>query len=527
LKILAAIDIGTNSVRLEVVRVEDDLRLTTLSQQKESVRLGEGEFEDGRLAPEAIQRGTLVIARFAEMARGFGADEILAVATSAVREAANRDEFIERCRELAQVDVRVVSGPEEARLIYLGVSTGANLGDKRALFIDIGGGSTELILGDASNHFLLDSIKLGSIRMANKFLLGEKGAMSPERFRKMVEHARAVAGHATRRFADFGFDTVYGSAGTITNLGLVTARRLGETPGSLRNYVVKAQELRASVEMLCGLNLEERRRVPGLDADRADIILGGAAVLMAVMEDTRAQEIVMSDRGTRHGILIDRLLLEGEARASYESTTVRERSILQLSRGCNFDEEHAEHISRLCLSLFDQLRSMGLHPYGKRERELLRYSALVHDIGCFLSHSNHQRHAYYLVRHSDLLGFNDTEIDVIANVAYYHRKSVPKKRHVNLQALSRQDRKLVSVLAGILRVAEGLDRSHLALVREVRLAAGKSGGQMELTLFSEADCQLELWGVETNKDLFEEEFAVKLSLRVEQPGGAALAAAGG
>jgi exopolyphosphatase/guanosine-5'-triphosphate,3'-diphosphate pyrophosphatase len=513
--LIAAIDIGTNSVRLEVVRVEDDHRLTTLTQQKESVRLGEGEFDSGEMTPAAIERGALVCARFADVARGFGAKEISAFATSAVREADNQQEFIDRVWDEAGVEVRVISGPEEARLIYLGVSTGADLGDKRALFIDIGGGSTELILGDKKSHFLLDSLKLGSIRVSNRFLSNESGSISADKFSKMREHARSVAGHALRQFRNYGFDMVLGSAGTITNLADATSRRIGAVPSSLRNYTVKVTDLRDTVDQLCKMTLEERRKVPGLDADRADIILGGAAVLMAILDGVQAEKLTVSDRGLRHGILLDRLMREEEVRATYESTPVRLRSILQLARACNYDEEHANHISRLSLKLFDELRRLGCHPYGPVERELLHYAAIVHDIGCFLSHSNHQRHAYYLVRNSDLLGFTDTELAVVANTAYYHRKSLPRKRHANMQSLNRQSRQLVSVLASVLRIAEGLDRSHLALVRDVHLERSKKPNRFVLTIESDSDCQLERWGVEAGRDLFERLFGLPLEMKVD------------
>jgi exopolyphosphatase / guanosine-5'-triphosphate,3'-diphosphate pyrophosphatase len=514
MKILAAIDIGTNSIRLEVVRIEEDHSLTTISQQKETVRLGEGEFDTNRMSAAAIERGVLVCARFADVARGFGADEVVAFATSAVREAENQADFIERAQEEAGIEVRVISGPEEARLIYLGVSSGADLGERRALFIDIGGGSTELILGDAQNYFLLDSMKLGSIRLANRFLRGETGPISAEKFQKMKQYVRATAGHAARPFVRYGFDMVYGSAGTITNLADVTARRLDDAPTSLRNYSVKVSDLRDSVEMLCKLPLEERRKVPGLDPDRADIIIGGAAVLMEVLEGVQAERITISDRGLRHGILVDRLMREDEARATYETTPVRLRSTLQLARSCNYDEPHAEHVANLSVALFDEMRRLGYHPYGRAERELLRYAAIVHDIGCFLSHSNHQRHAYYLVRYSDLLGFTDAEIAVIANVAYYHRKSFPKKRHENLRSLTKQGRNLVSVLASFLRIAEGLDRSHLSLVKDVMKTASNPR-RLVLSLLSEGDCQLEQWGVEGSKDLFEATFKVPLEVCVE------------
>ncbi len=462
----------------------------------------------------AIERGALVCARFADVARGFQADEITALATSAVREAENQQEFIDRVREQADLDVRVISGPEEARLIYVGVSSGADLGDRRALFINIGGGSTELILGDASRYAMLDSLKLGSIRLSNRFLFGERGPVSNEQFSRIKQYARAVAGHTLRRLKSEGFDAVYGSAGTITNLADVTARRLGDSPTSLRNYSVRTSDLRDTVEILCRLPLEERRRIPGLDPDRADIIIGGAAVLMMVLDDVRAERIVISDRGLRHGIIMDRLMRDADAGTSFQ-TPVRLRSVLRLARTCKFDEEHAKHIVNLSLMLFDELRRLGLHNYGPRERELLEYAALVHDIGCFLSHTNHQRHAYYLVRHSDLLGFNDTEIAIVANVAYYHRKSFPKKRHDNLQSLTKPAREVVTTLAAILRVAEGLDRSHLALVRSIRLSRLRKPNRILCTLDSGADCQLELWGVQTNRDLFESLFGLPLVLNVQ------------
>lgn len=515
MSLLAAIDIGTNSIRLEVVRVDEGGGVSTVSQQKESVRLGEDEFASNRMTEAAIERGVLVCARFADVARGFGAEEIVAFATSAVREAENRDDFVERVREAADLDVRVISGPEEARLIYLGVASGADLGDRRGVFIDIGGGSTEIILGDRQSYSVLESVKLGSIRMAGKFPESAKGPVSPEKFNKMKAHARAVIGHTAKAFRDYGFDVVYGSAGTITNLVDATARRLGDAPATLRNYSIKAADLRATIDQLTRMTFDERRKVPGLDPDRADIILGGAAVLAALLDELGADALIASDRGLRHGIIIDRLAQEA-GNEEKGDLSVREKSILQLARTCRFDEDHARHISKLSSALFEELRRLGFHPYGKREREILHYASLVHDIGCFLSHSNHQRHAYYLVRHSDLLGFNDTELAIIANVAYYHRKAMPKKKHENLDGLNRQARKVVEVLAAMLRIAEGLDRSHLGLVRSLRLRRARNPERVVLSLQSESDCQLEIWGVETNRDLFERVFCLPLAVEVER-----------
>ena len=514
MKVLAALDIGTNAIRLEVIRVEPDLSMTTLSQQKETVRLGEGEFTTGRMTPAAIERGALVCARFADMARGYGADEIIAMATSAVREAENQDDFIDRVRDESDLEVRVISGPEEARLIHLGVASGANIGERRAMFIDIGGGSTELILGDAHSHFFLESLKLGSIRLSNKFLPDERGPISTDRFNKMKDYVRSLSSHITRRLTDYGFDAIYGSAGTISNLADITARRIGATPSTFLNYRVRASDLQATVGLLCRLSLEDRRKVPGLDLDRADIILGGAAVLMAILEDVGAEWLTISDRGLRDGILLDRMMQETEARAAYANISVRMRSIQQLARACNADEVHALHVSFLACSLFDELRRLGFHPYSQKERDLLQYAGRVHDIGTFLSHSNHHRHAWYLIRHSDLLGFTDTEISIIANLAYYHRKGTPRKRHENMEGLSRQYRQLIRVLSAMLRVAEGLDRSHLQLVKKLRLEPARNPDRLMLTLISDADCQLERWWVENNLDLFKDVFGHPLQITI-------------
>jgi len=512
----AAIDIGTNSIRLAVVRAEDDQRLTTLASHREVVRLGEGEFEKSEMTPAAIARGALVCTKFADVARGFGASEIVALATSATREAENREDFIERVRRDAGIEVRVISGVEEARLIWLGVSSGIELGIRKALLIDIGGGSTEVIVGSADGHLVLDSLKLGAIRLSNQFFKGN-GAFTPEHFAKVQVYVRGVTSQIRKRVKETGFDIAFGSAGTITALGDIVARHTADTAvPAQRNPTFRLTDLRDTVQMLLRLNLEERRRVAGMDANRADIILGGAAIIQTLMETFGADKMTVSERGLRDGILLDHLLREDSEREQYKAQSVRRRSILQLAHACKYEAEHADHTRMLCLRLFDDLKRLGLHSYGVDERELLDYAAITHDIGTFLSHSNHQKHAYYLIRNSDLLGFNDTEIEVIANVAMYHRKGIPRRKHLNLAAFTKSEIRRVSTLAAMLRLAEGLDRGHLGTVKDVSFSIAKSPRRFVLTLYSEADCQLEIWGVNNNKDLFEYVFEAPLEVQVTQ-----------
>lgn len=513
--VFAAIDIGTNSVRLAVVR-EQGSNITTLAVHREVVRLGEGEFETNQMTPEAISRGALVCSRFADVARGFGAEEIVAYATSAVREAENREEFIERVRSEAGVDVSVISGLEEARLIWLGVSSGVDLSDRTAVLIDIGGGSTEVIVGNSSTYHMLDSMKLGAVRLSNQFRT-EAGPVSADSFARVRNYVQGVATQPIRRVRDQGFDMMLGSAGTITTMADIVARRVGEAPISTqRNPTFRVDDLREATHMLCRLTLEERRKIPGMDAGRAEIIIGGAAILLTLMEQFGADRLTVSDRGLRDGILLDHQLRERDARERFQMLSVRRRSILQLARSCNYEAEHAAHTAQLALKMYDDLRKLRSHEFGDSERELLEYAAIAHDIGMFLSHSNHQKHAHYLIRNSDLLGFTDNEIDLIANVALYHRKGIPKKRHANLADLDRVGRRRVNVLAAVLRVAEGLDRSHLGLVQDVSIVMDKElkpPGYV-LTMYSNVDCQLELWGVQNSRDLFEYVFGAPLTVQV-------------
>ncbi len=518
---IAALDIGTNSVRMALVRLDEaTCTWTLLSQHKETVRLGQDEFAHNRLSPEAIARGVLVLSKFAEIARGYNASEIIAIATAALREAENQAEFIEQARREAKIDVRVVSGVEEARLIYLGVASGVELGAKRALFIDIGGGSTELIVGTQNEHLLLESMKLGAIRLANRFLTGVTGAVPASLYETMRQYVRAVSAHALRHVRDTGFDMVVASSGTAMNLAAAAARHAGYDPATLGNYTLKTADLASIAEMLRKMTLEERRRVPGINPERADIIVAGAAVLQTLAEELKTDGLLISDRSLREGVLVDSLQRRAAAKRTPVSGStdagVRRRSIESLARAGESEKEHAQHVTRLTLRLFDEFGSLGLHPYGSYERELLEYAALLHDVGVFVAHNGHHRHSYYLIRHSPLAGFTNEEIDVIANLAYFHRKSLPKRRHTHFQALPRPTQRLVRKLSVLLRLAEGMDRSHLGLVRDVEAAVAHPRERLELTLVSDADPRLEVWYVNSESPVVEEVYGMPLDVSVRQ-----------
>lgn len=508
--VTAFMDIGTNSVRLLVVRINPNQSYTILRKEKEFARLGEGEFQDQFLKEEAMARAIAICARFRVLALSYGAAEIHAVATSATRDALNRTEFLERLRQETELDVRVVSGKEEARLIYQGVSSGEHLAGQNCLFIDIGGGSTEVIVGGQDEYGYLDSLKLGAIRLTTIFFLpDESGPVAEERYALICQHVRNASVRTVQILKGQEFDLAYGSSGTILNLAEIAAKGHFGEPGP--EGVLLRGQLRAVVKHLCSLDLEHRRKVPGINPERADIIVAGAAILETLMETLGLDGILTSERGLQHGLLMDHLA-KG-APGLVEGLSVRERSVLQLARACGFDEPHARHVSSIAVELFESARDMGLHRYGVDEAELLLFSGMMHDIGMFLSFSNHQAHTYYLIRNAELLGFDQKEIAIMATTALFHRKKAPKKKHPEFSELDKDSRNLVMVLSMFLRIAESLDRSHIMAVRSARFVEGKKESKILLELTCSEDCQLELWQLEAHKDAFSRTFKRELEFR--------------
>ena len=510
---VAFMDIGTNSIRLLLVRLHPNHSYTILTQLKQIVRLGEGEFTHRHLQPEAMTRAVLVAKQFAGLARAHGADEIIAVATAATREADNQDVFIARLQDEAQLDVRVVSGPEEARLIYLGVASGLHIGDRQAFFIDIGGGSTEVIIGTQHQHNYIGSLKLGAIRLTTHFLPEERGPVSLRKYDGIQRYVRHHAVRTMRELRAYRIDLAIGSSGTIQNLADVAARQFHKRPLQ-RDDVLTYAHLRQVVAMLAALPLEERRKVPGLNPERADIVLAGAAIVDAFMQELDVPELQISERGLREGLLVDYLLKHEDA--SLVDMSVRTRSVLQLGRACHFDEAHARTTTRLALQLFDSARDAGLHRLGAWERELLEYTALLHHIGAFLTYTDYQAHTYYLIRNANLLGFDQKEIALMATTALYQRKTLSRKKHPEFAALDTGSQQIVRVLSVFLRLAENLDRGHAGLVQQAQLRPVDSK-HVALHIHAPHDCQVEVWGIHKHTAAFEKVFGQHLVVRVMPP----------
>ncbi|MFA6225715.1 MAG: Ppx/GppA phosphatase family protein [Methanoregula sp.] len=506
-RVVAFVDIGTNSIRLLVVRLNPNHSYTILTRQKQQVRLGEGEFDCDEILPDAVERAGVVCKKFTELARTFNAEEFVAVATSAMREASNQSEILHRLRQEAQLDIRVVSGQEEARLIYLGVASGMHLGGKSTFFIDIGGGSTEIAVGDERNYQYLDSFKLGAIRLANQYISpADTGPITADRYKKIQQQEKNVIIRSIKKIHKLEPVCAVASSGTAVNLAEIASKALRQNQDP--DGVITYRELKKVIGLICSLPLEQRRKIPGINPERADIIVPGAAILDTFMKELSLDSITVTGRGLQDGLLVDYLSRMDDFPLFGELST-RQRSVLQLGRSCGINEVHARTVTALVLAMFDSAKEQNLHAFSDAERELLEYATFLHDIGSFISYTNHQAHSYYIIKNSELLGFDLKEVTFMANLARFHRKKGPQKKNPNILELDLHEREALRVLAAFIRIGESLDRSHAALVQQVRFTAS-GDDTVHLEIVARGDCQLEMWGIESEKKAFEKTFGKKI-----------------
>lgn len=506
MKRLAAIDIGTNSIKLLVADVDDDGALEVISREKSLVRLGSETLATGRLSPEAIEAGTATVGEFLRSARGAGAELIRAVATCAVREAANSSEFVQAVRRRHGVAVDVISGEEEARLIHLGVRSEFPARFDPLFVVDIGGGSTEFVVSKAGRVLLTESLPLGVVRLADRF--ARTDPLSDRDRTAMKRVIRAVARKATDAVRKVGFSTCVGSSGTVQSLSLVhEAAVLGREVTPSGHRTLTRRGLKKVNRILRHTTAKEKLRVPGLDPRRRDIAAPGGILLAWILKRTGAEAIVVGERGMREGVLLDHA--GRQDRRQIFDRDVRSRSVDRLLRRGNAEVLHAAHVARLALEVFD--RTHALHQLTGREREWLQYGSLLHDIGCSIGYAKHQRHSYYLITHGELTGFAAEEVEVLASIARYHKGGGPKESHDNWRRLDPYLRPVVEKLAAILRIADGLDRSHRQLV--VGVTCRIRSRRVELEAAARSDAEAELAEARKKADLFERVFGRAISFR--------------
>ncbi|NJK74672.1 MAG: Ppx/GppA family phosphatase [Microcoleus sp. SU_5_6] len=521
-RFIAAIDMGTNSFHMVVARIDPKLpAFAIVAREKDTVRLGDCEPKTGCLKLEVMARAIATLRRFQGIAKTFNAEQVIAVATSAVREAPNGREFLKKVADELDLNVSLISGQEEARRIYLGVLSGMEFNSQPQVIIDIGGGSTELILGDALEPRCLTSTKIGAVRLTGEFV--KTDPISRDEFAYLLAYIRIAlerpieelrshfkAGESLR---------LIGTAGTIETLAAINAReKLGTVPNPLNGYQLSLKDLRDLVNRFRKLSYSERLAIPGMSDKRSEIILAGALILQEAMVLLGIESLTVCDRSLREGVIVDWMLTHGliENRLRYQSS-IRQRCIHHMADKYDVNLEHSERIASFALNLFDRTQGI-LHNWGNEERELLWAAAILHNCGLYVSHSAHHKHSYYLIRNGELLGYTETEIEVIANLARYHRKNTPKKKHENFTILPKKYREVVSKLHPLLRLAVALDRRQIGAIARFQCEYRPEIREFRLhlePLHPGDDCALELWSLDYKKAAFEMEYNLKLVATLE------------
>ena len=495
---IAAIDIGSNSIRCIIAEASKDGKFKIMDDEKSTVRLGEQLAITGVISDEASNRAIEAIRRFQKLVTGLNVEVVEAVATSAVRTAANGKELIATLSKELGHEITVISGDEEAELTAASALSNFDMYGKRYAMIDIGGGSVEIVTAYGNHVEEFYSFDLGAIVMTDRFL--KTDPVTESELRKLRCHIRESL-KRTFTGKKVSVDSLIGSGGTITALGCMAMQMRKDNYVSIHGSEVLRAEVVHLLAMLIHRDLKGRRTIPGLNQDRADIIVAGVVVIDELMRFFDANRILVNERGIREGLLIRAMKRLGFTAGSTTPPTWRD-SITEFAVSCHVDVQHAAHVAGMALSIYDALAL----PFGfqKPERKLLEAAAILHDCGYFISYSSHHKHSYHLIRHSELFGFTPRERELIAQIARYHRKSLPKRKHAAFLSLKGKDQVTVARMGGILRLADGLDRRRNGAVTEVSCLFG--GTTVTIDMTATEDVSVEIFGANAKKDLFEKAF---------------------
>lgn len=494
------IDVGTNSIHLLVVRFYGGTAGTPVFQDKETVRLGQSLYSEGAISQEVIDKSAMVVSRFAGISRDMGADMIVAVATCAAREASNSKELVKALSK--DVDVKVIPGTEEARLIGLGVF-GTKGPQRRTVEIDIGGGSTEIILAENGSNLFIDSLCMGAVRYAYGLGIDNSKKIKDDDYEVMRRNVDAGSMYAAKKVREIGFEEAVGSSGTFIALAEMCAARRGDGDSSY----LTLSELSSLMKIVRSKTLEERYSVPGLGKGRADIIVAGGAIAEELMVQFGIERMGISTRGLKQGLQIDHLLSHG-----YTMFDTRDASVRALACRCNYDRYHAEAVCRNTLQIFDQAKRLGLHSMGGRMRNLLASAAILHDIGEFINYTNHNELSQIIIENSDMVGFNMEELHYMGLMARFHHKKFPGAKDRRLSDIPPDDALCIRQCSMFLKMGDVLDRHRNATVRNIRLTLKK--GELVVGVECDGDPSMEFWRLEKLRGDFRKLFGLELSAQV-------------
>lgn len=514
-KRIAALDLGTNSFHVVLVDLYADGHFRIVDKLKEMVILAEKGMGD-RLSEEAMDRGISALKKIKILCDSQGVEKILAYATSAIREAKNGGEFIQRMIDEVGIKALAISGKMEAELIGHAVKYAVSIGEKPVLIADIGGGSVEFIIANDQDFLFSASKKVGVARMAARFV--NTDPISEQEIKQLRKHFSKQLSDVMEAAKKYDVDTIIGSSGTMENIAAMIADRQSISASmTLNELEFDTKAFQKFYKKFIKLDRQARLKEDELEQKRVDIIAPGMVLLDFLMRELEVKQVKISESALREGMILHYLKKEKEnlgLQLLANFPDPRRRSVYELLHKCDWHEEHSTHVARMALQLFDEFKDSLDLPSG--DRELLEYASLMHDIGYYVSHRKHHKHALYLIRNADLKGFKEDEIDLMANVARYHRRSTPKKRHKRYRKLDKTLRKRVKNLAAILRVADGLDRSHYQNVKDLEIRNEKE--MITLVIDCEADPQLEIWGAMRKSYLFEKVTGKKLQIYPRENG---------
>src|SRR5438094_3012249 len=456
---IAAIDVGTNAIRLCIANVNGDGGYQTVYNVRAPVRLGQDVFTKDAISGNTIDKTVEAFTEFKQKLEEHAVAHVKAVGTCALREATNRDVVMKAMNKATGIEISVIGGEEEARLIHMAAKAAVNLKNKVALLVDVGGGSVEVVLADDTTVLCTESYAMGSVRLLK--ILDEKAG--EERFNQLVtEYVDATQRRLQQEIGDQKIDVCVGTGGSIESLGELRKELFNKNS----NQKVTAEELKGLIKKLRATSVEDRIQGLRLRPDRADVIFPAAIVLHKIVEQAGVAEVVIPGIGLKDGVLLELLSQLRDREKNVHREQVIE-SARRLGKRYFFEEKHATTVSTLALQIFDQTTSF--HELDSEARLVLEVAALLHDIGHYVNVSNHHKHTFYLIQASPLVGLTQLQMDLVANVARYHRKSAPKIQHEPYEAMAPKHRLMISKLAAILRLADALDHEHASTVDAVEV----------------------------------------------------------
>ncbi|NMW20085.1 MAG: Ppx/GppA family phosphatase [Chlorobiaceae bacterium] len=510
---VAAIDLGTNSFHMIIVEESKGKGIVEIDRVKNMICIGRGSISTKMLDEEAMLSGIAALKNFLVLAAHHGVvpENVIAFATSAIREAKNRLDFLRRIRDETGLKVKIISGREEAEFIYYGVRKAVKIGKSSDLLFDIGGGSVEFIIANNKGVQLLESRKIGVARMRERFVFSDP--IDRHDIKMLEQFFSAEMDSPVEKASELKVTRAIASSGTAQNIARMIASMNGrESSVSLNNSLFSRKEFQVLYKAVLPLSSVERRRLTGLDVNRVDLIVPGLILVDMIFRLFNLSEIVVSDYALREGMVLHYLKNLGNDGSELESEfelDIRHESVYELGFRCAWNQEHAEHVAKLSLQLFDSLAP--LHHLEAPYRELLEYASLLHNIGTFISISSHHKHSQYIILNGELRGFSPTEIEIIAHVVRYHRKSPPSERHTAYTLLKPIHKRAVDVLSGILRLANGLERGHRKNIQAINVSV--KGSEITLLLTPRFEPDIEIWAAEQLKSWMETVLQKKIIIK--------------